>query len=63
MISFFGYMIGSIILKWLTDYTLTTSLAPSIVNMMINMFLKMGSTVTKYFIKNFDLYQIKILKS
>jgi V-type H+-transporting ATPase subunit a len=45
MLALFGYMIGTIILKWLTDYTLKTSVAPSIINMLINMFLKMGSTV------------------
>lgn len=38
----FGYMITLIIVKWLTDYSKNTSIAPSIISYMIDMFLNFG---------------------
>ena len=39
----FGYMITLIIVKWLTDYSYDTHIAPSIISYMIEMFLNFGS--------------------
>jgi len=39
----FGYMDALIIVKWLTDYSADTSRAPSIVTVMIEMFLNFGT--------------------
>lgn len=42
MLVLFGYMCALIIKKWLTEYP-DTSVAPSIIAFMIDMFLKMGA--------------------
>ena len=39
----FGYMDVLILVKWLTDWSGDPSRAPSIVGMMVNMFLKYGA--------------------
>ena len=39
----FGYMIVLIYIKWLTDYSLDTSQAPSIITILMNLALKFGS--------------------
>lgn len=39
----FGYMIILIIVKWMTDYSADTNIAPSIISYMIEMFLNFGA--------------------
>lgn len=39
----FGYMILLIYIKWLTNYSLNTSQAPSIITILMNLALKLGS--------------------
>jgi len=43
MLAMFGYMDVLIVLKWLTDYTGIESQAPSIIQLMIGMFLNGGA--------------------
>lgn len=45
MVLLFGYMDFLIVLKWLTDWGLYASDAPSVITTMINMPLKLGKTV------------------
>jgi V-type H+-transporting ATPase subunit a len=45
----FGYMNIMIIIKWLTVWA-DTKMAPSIINTLMMIFLKLGSTVKKYFL-------------
>jgi V-type H+-transporting ATPase subunit a len=47
----FGYMVVMIFIKWATDWTNNEQNAPSIITMMINIFLRFGDVV-KYFILN-----------
>ena len=47
MLLLFGYMIILIYIKWLTDYSLNTSQAPSIITILINLALKNGSVEGK----------------
>lgn len=42
MASMFGYMDLLIVVKWLTDWSANTGRSPSIVGMMVGMFLKAG---------------------
>ena len=43
MLLLFGYMIVLIFIKWVTDYSLDTSKAPSIITILMNLALKNGS--------------------
>jgi len=43
MLLLFGYMIVLIFIKWVTDYSLDTSKAPSIITILMNLALKGGS--------------------
>ena len=43
MLLLFGYMVFLIYIKWLTDYSLNTSQAPSIITILMNLALKNGS--------------------
>ena len=43
MLLLFGYMIILIFIKWVTDYSLDTSKAPSIITILMNLALKNGS--------------------
>lgn len=46
MLITFGYMNSLIVMKWLTDWAKEgTSNAPSLINYMLNLFLKLGNTV------------------
>lgn len=44
MLSTFGYMSLLIIVKWNNDYTADTSKAPSILDVMLKLGLKLGDT-------------------
>lgn len=57
MLSLFGYMDLMIIIKWLTDYTNKESLAPSIINTMINIPLKGAYIEGQPFISNMETNQ------
>lgn len=52
ILSLFGYMDMLIIIKWLTNYEGKESLAPSIINTMINIPLKGGLIEGEAFISN-----------
>ena len=47
MLLLFGYMVVLIYIKWLTDYSLDTSRAPSIITILMNLALKNGSVEGK----------------
>ena len=47
MLLLFGYMILLIFIKWITDYSLDTSQAPSIITILMNLALKGGSVEGK----------------
>ena len=47
MLLLFGYMIILIFIKWVTDYSLDTSKAPSIITILMNLALKGGSVEGK----------------
>lgn len=47
MTAFFGYMILMIFIKWSIDWSVDTSRAPSIITMLMNIFLKKGSVEGK----------------
>ena len=47
MLLLFGYMVVLIYIKWLTDYSLDTSKAPSIITILMNLALKNGSVEGK----------------
>lgn len=49
MLSLFGYMIVMIFAKWLTNWTGIESRAPSIITLLMNIFLKLGSVVKNQF--------------
>ena len=42
MIALFGFMDYLIVLKWLTDFTANTNVAPSIITMTIDMGMSLG---------------------
>jgi V-type ATPase 116kDa subunit family len=45
MTSLFGYMIVMIFLKWCKDWNGIENRAPSIITLLMNIFLKLGSVV------------------
>ena len=47
MLLLFGYMVALIFIKWVTDYSLDTSKAPSIIAILMNLGLKNGSVEGK----------------
>ena len=47
MLLLFGYMVVLIFIKWVTDYSLDTSRAPSIITILMNLALKNGSVEGK----------------
>ena len=47
MLLLFGYMVALIFIKWVTDYSLDTSRAPSIIAILMNLGLKNGSVEGK----------------
>ena len=47
MLLLFGYMIVLIFIKWVTDYSIDTSKAPSIITILMNLALKHGSVEGK----------------
>ena len=47
MLLLFGYMVILIFIKWVTDYSLDTSRAPSIITILMNLALKNGSVEGK----------------